>query len=170
MAFHPKTYAEALAKKCARLGKNTPKLKRKKKTKAKLPKKHSVSKLHKLIWEECRRVKQREPANCYTCNATNLVGSNKQLGHGQSKGSLPLQFKYDLRNLKWQCFHCNINLQGCQELFLAKLESEEAGREFLHESSFKNIHGGWEIKKLPPINARDFLTERLALLELISSK
>lgn len=136
--------------------------------KPKKTKKISVSKLHKLVWAECRRVQlERLPHDCYTCPAKNLTGANLQLGHGQSKGSLPLEFKYDLRNLKWQCFFCNIHGQGCQELFLARLENEVAGREFLMESSFKNEHGGWKIQKREPINARDFLTETLARLKLL---
>jgi len=158
-----KTYAEAMAKIASKREKT-----KRSKAKSKKIKKVSVSKLHKLVWAECRRVQlEKLPHDCYTCPAKNLTGANLQLGHGQSKGSLPLEFKYDLRNLRWQCFFCNIHGQGCQELFLARLESEEAGKEFLLESSFKDQYGGWKIKKKDPINARDFLTTTLQNLKLI---
>lgn len=163
--FRKLSYTEALLKvrTKAKRAKTSPKRKVNKKVS-----KVSVSKLHKLAWQECRRVANIIfPKNCYTCPKKDLVGSDCQLGHGQSKGSLPLMYKYDMRNLRWQCFHCNINLQGCQQIFLSKLEKEKDGLAFLNDSSYKDENGGWRIKKMDPINARDFLTGHINSLKTL---
>lgn len=168
MSFKPKTYQEALAKKQARKGKNTPKVKRKKSTKVKLPKKKSVSKLHKLVWEECKRIiKSRYPHVCYTCNNPTSGKFDTHTGHGLSKGSLSLEYKYDLRNLRIQCMRCNLHLQGNQEIFLGRLQNEQVGIEFLNEAGYRDENGAWRCKKLPPVNARDFLTNTLENLKLL---
>lgn len=76
-------------------------------------KKLTIGQLQKKLWEECRRiVKNRDGNTCFTCGKTNLEGSNYQVGHFIPKGSCGANLKYDLRNLKIQCFHCNINLGG----------------------------------------------------------
>ncbi len=158
--FKKLTYSEFIQKK-------TDKKKVKKVVKKKI-KLISVSLLHKKVWQKCKEIaNSTQDNNCYTCKAKNITSHNKHLGHGISKGSLSLQFKYDIRNLKNQCFFCNIHQQGNQEIFLRRLEKEKSGLEFLNEACYKNENGAWVAKKLPPINARDFLTDLLEKLSTI---
>lgn len=77
-----------------------------------------ISKIQRLLWVECRRVADilYKPKNgvfkCYTCGRA-VSGSNKQLGHVPwAKAALGAFLKYDMRVLRWQCYHCNINLGG----------------------------------------------------------
>jgi hypothetical protein len=65
-----------------------------------------------LIWKECRRIKDKPIVNCYTCEAKNLQGCNKQLGHMWAKASVGANLKYELDILEWQCMRCNQFLGG----------------------------------------------------------
>ena len=115
--------------------------------KPKRKKRSDRKKLEDKIWEECKRIiRARYPNICYTCNAQGLEGSNWQTGHGKPKGALPIQFKYDLRNLRPQCMNDNIHLGGASDIFIAKLEKEKNGLAFLKESCRKTPEG-WIIKK-----------------------
>lgn len=105
--------------------------------------KQPISKIQKQIWNECRRIQGFKLAdkdgkvNCYTCDAKDLVGSNRQLGHVPwPKSVLGAFLKYDLRVLKWQCSGCNIwhggmgaeaykrMLQQEGEAFMQQLEAD----------------------------------------------
>lgn len=131
-------------------------------------KQKTVSRLEDLVWDQVKRIVRKTQANtCYTCGAKNLSGSNWQSGHGLANGSLSRRFKNDLRNIKSQCYFCNINLGGNQEIFLRKLEKEEAGLEFLKEAGYKDENGAWRCKKLEPIVARDWLERELSILKLL---
>jgi len=74
--------------------------------------KEPISKIQRKIWEHCRRIKSKSVVDCYTCNARDLQGSNRQLGHMWSKATLSAYLKYDLRVLEWQCMRCNIHGGG----------------------------------------------------------
>jgi hypothetical protein len=87
--------------------------------------KQKISVIQRKLWEECRRIKQSEINDCYTCGAKNLQGSNKQLGHMWSKASLGAFLKYDLRILKWQCMRCNIHGGGMGADFYARMLKEK---------------------------------------------
>jgi len=84
------------------------------KTKLRKVSKQSISKIQKLLWVECRRIADILYKNdCYTCEAKNLQGSNKQLGHVPwPKSVLGASTKYDMRFLRWQCMRCNIHGGG----------------------------------------------------------
>lgn len=86
--------------------------------------KQSISKIQRLIWQECRRIKDRPSVDCYTCGAKNLQGSNKQLGHLWSKATLGATMKYCLDILEWQCSRCNIWGGGMGADFYKKKLSE----------------------------------------------
>lgn len=80
--------------------------------------KQPISKIQRSLWQECRRIADilYPPVNgvtyCYTCDKP-ISGSNKQLGHFIPKGACGAFLKYDVyRNLRWQCYHDNINLGG----------------------------------------------------------
>lgn len=152
--FKQLTYAEALEKKHAK------QIVIKEKSLIKKPKKRKTDykKLQERVWQLCREIKGLlEEKNCYTCNATNLVGVNCQLGHGKAKGSLSIKYQYDLRNLHWQCFNCNINLGGMSDIFIAKMEKTKDGLEFLKETCYQE-NGYWKLKQSETISGIDFLT------------
>lgn len=117
------------------------------KTKSTKPKVPTTKSLSKKVWELCRKITFKRYGNtCYTTGSTNLSGMNLQCGHGKPKGALPMKFKYDLRNLRPQSYHANINLGGMSDIFIAKLEREKEGLQFLKEACVK-IDGRWEVKK-----------------------
>ena len=85
-----------------------------------------ISVVQRHLWEECRRIANTlyKPQNgnfrCFTCE-NEIQGSNKQLGHFIAKSVCGAFLKYDLRNLRWQCYRCNINLSGNGAIFYRKL-------------------------------------------------
>ena len=96
-----------------------------KKTPLKKKSKSPQKKLEDKIWELCRQITDtRYPNTCYTCDAKNLEGVNKQLGHMWAKASVGAYLKYDLRLLRWQCFRCNINHGGMGADFYTRMLKE----------------------------------------------
>lgn len=96
--------------------------------------KQPISKIQRDIWQECRRIKNigKENVDCYTCDAKNLQGANKQLGHMWSKATLTALLKYELDILEWQCFRCNINGGGMGADFY-KRKLKEIGKKRMNE-------------------------------------
>jgi len=121
--------------------------------------KQPISKLQRLIWEECRRIKNIgiEKADCYTCFAKDLQGSNKQLGHMWSKATLSACLKYELDILEWQCSRCNIWGGGMGADFY-KRKLKELGKKRMEEL---------EIKRNETVKAYDFYVELLDKLKQI---
>lgn len=103
-----------------------------KRTKLKRKSKSPIVKIQNDIWKECRRIKDRPNAICYTCGAQNLQGGNKQLGHMWAKASLPATLKYELDILEWQCSRCNI-FQGGMGADFYKKKLAELGQERMSE-------------------------------------
>ena len=129
--------------------------------KTKLP---SRKTLENKIWQLCRQITTKKYGNtCYTTGQQNLTGANMQIGHGKPKGALPLRYKYDLRNLRPQSFYANIHMGGMTDIFIAKLEQEKDGLEFLQEACTK-IDGYWQIKHIPPMTSMEaqfFLIQKI---------
>lgn len=124
------------------------------KKRVKKPKIPSSSSLQKKLWELCKEIiKVRHGNTCYTTGQV-VEGFNRHTGHGKPKGALPLKYKYDLRNLRPQSYHANINLGGMTDIFIAKLEREKEGLEFLEEACTK-IDGVWHIKHIPPMGSME---------------
>lgn len=127
-------------------------------------KKKTTAQLKKVLWKLCGELNRKlNPPICYTCGATQLSGSNWHPGHGKPKGALPLLFQYDMRNIRSQCMHCNCNLGGCSDIFIAKLEKEKEGKQFLKEACVK-IDGHWEIKHVTSmggVEAWVFVTKKI---------
>lgn len=109
-----------------------------KKTKLRKKNKQKISLLQRKLWEECRRICGELYANydgsvdCYTCDAKNLQGSNRQLGHLWSKASLGAFLKYDIRVLRWQCMGCNQFKGGMGADFFRRM-LEENGEEYMEQ-------------------------------------
>ncbi len=102
--------------------------KKKKRKVPKKPKKISISKLQKLLWVECKRIIRKTYAPiCFTCD-TPVFGSNDHTAHFIPKGACGAFLKYDLRNLRRCCYHCNVNLGGNGAEYYKRLaEKEGAG-------------------------------------------
>lgn len=110
--------------------------------------------IERELWAKCRLICSRSyevngNVYCYTCNAGPLLGTNRQLGHGYSKGALSAKYKYDLRILRWQCYNCNINLGGMGAIFWKNLESE-IGKKYADKLLLECASS-----KGKPINARE---------------
>jgi hypothetical protein len=94
-------------------------------SKLKKESKQPISKIQRTLWELCKQITRKTYGNtCYTCGKTQLEGSNWHTGHMWPKASLPASLKYDLRILRPQCYHCNINLGGNGAVFYARMLKE----------------------------------------------
>lgn len=115
--------------------------------------KQPISKIQKLLWQECRRVAGIiYPKNCYTCPAKNLQGSNCQLGHvPYPKSVLGANLKYDMRVLRWQCMRCNQFMGGMGAEAYKKMLREE-GQAYMDKL---------EKEKQQTVKAYDFYTNLL---------
>lgn len=103
-----------------------------KKTKLNKISKQPISKIQRQIWEEIKRIIRAryikkgcsETWTCYTCDRQ-CRGSNCQTGHMIAKASLGAFLKYDLRLLRIQCYHCNINCGGMGAEFIERMRKIE---------------------------------------------
>ena len=90
---------------------------RKKKAKA-----ETITKIKKRLWQLCRQITiNRHGRDCYTCNNRGLSGSNLHTGHFISSSVCSTELRYDLTNLRPQCYRCNIHLSGNWPAFEAHL-------------------------------------------------
>lgn len=103
-----------------------------------MSKKLTIGQVQKKLWKECRRIvsdiykKGDGTWECYTCGQQNLQKSNKQTGHFIPKSVCGALLKYDLRNLRIQCFRCNCNLSGNGAVFYRNMVRDQ-GQEFVDE-------------------------------------
>lgn len=75
--------------------------------------KDTIGKLKIKLWAVTRQIIiKRYGSDCYTCPATNLVGSNRHVGHFISSSVCSSELRYDLENLRPQCYACNIHRSG----------------------------------------------------------
>ena len=80
----------------------------------------------KKLWELCKRACREQYGNtCYTCGKTGLEGSNWHTAHFIPSGSCGAFLRYDLRNLRPGCYHCNINLGGNGAVFYKRMVERE---------------------------------------------
>lgn len=87
--------------------------------------KSPISVIQRKIWKHCKRIiRARYEHSCYTCGRTGLIGVNCQTGHLWPIAALGAFMKYDLRVLRIQCFHCNINLGGNGAIFYTRMLKE----------------------------------------------
>lgn len=104
-----------------------------KKSRLKKQSKQPISRLQRKLWEKCKEITRIKYGNsCYTCQNTQLSGSNWHTGHMWAKASVGAFMKYDLRILRPQCYHCNINLGGRGADFYARM-LREIGEEKMAE-------------------------------------
>lgn len=96
-----------------------------KRTSIKKKSKSSIRVVQDKLWEECKRIiKLRYGNKCYTCGKE-ATGSNRHTGHMLAKAAVGAYLKYDLRILRPQCYHCNINLGGQGAVFIENMRNIE---------------------------------------------
>jgi len=108
-----------------------------KRSKLKKKSKAKISVIQRNLWELCKQIIRKKYGNiCYTCGATGLEGGNWHTSHFIPKASCGAYLKYDLRNLRPSCYHCNINLGGNGSSFYRELVRKE-GQDYV-DSLFKD--------------------------------
>jgi hypothetical protein len=105
-----------------------------KKTPLKRKSKSPIKKIQEELWQECRRISlAKYEINgkhfCYTCDKQ-VESSNRQLGHFIPNSVGGALLRYNLDNLRIQCYYCNINLGGNGSEFYKRLLSEK-GQEYI---------------------------------------
>lgn len=91
-----------------------------------------TAKLKKQLWELCRKITaKRYPDVCFTCDKP-ISGANRQLGHFIPRSVGGTLLRYNLDNLRWQCYYDNINLGGNGSEFYRRLV-KEIGHEKVEE-------------------------------------
>jgi len=99
--------------------------------------KRKISNIQKELWQMCRQIAHKiyPPENgvykCYTCSKP-IEGSNKQLGHFIPSSTCGAFLRYSMRNLRFQCYHCNINCGGQGAEFYRRLVRDE-GQEYVDQ-------------------------------------
>lgn len=93
-------------------------------------KKKTPAQLKKILWELCKRItraryiKKDGTWNCYTCGRAIIEPSAAHTGHFIPSGACGAFLRYDLRNLRVQCYGCNINGGGMGAMYYKKLVEE----------------------------------------------
>ena len=94
-----------------------------------------LSKLKAKLWNECKRiVRQRyqQPDGawrCYTCDSRIDQPRNAHTGHFIPSSVCSTEMRYDLDNLRVQCYACNIHRSGNWVEFEKRLKKEK-GKNF----------------------------------------
>lgn len=90
------------------------------------------------LWEECKRIvratyiKKNGTWDCFTCGRLIDEPHKAQTGHFIASGACGAYLRYDLRNLRIQCYFCNINCGGAGALFYKNLVAEK-GQEYVDQ-------------------------------------
>lgn len=132
-----------------------------KRGKLKRKSKSDIRKLQDELWQECRRItKARYIKNgkyyCFTCEKE-IEGSNCQLGHFIPSSVGGALLRYNLDNLRLQCYYDNINLGGNGSEFYLRL-AEEKG--------MKHVNDLFALKK-QTVNAKEHYKELLEKYKLL---
>jgi 5-methylcytosine-specific restriction endonuclease McrA len=99
--------------------------------KTKKKKQPTPKQLKTKLWELCKKACREQYGNvCYTCGRTGLEGSNWHTGHFVPSSTCGASLRYDLRNLRPQCYHCNVNCGGQGAIFYKRMVERE-GQEYV---------------------------------------
>lgn len=109
----------------------------KKSTKTKIVKKKrsmgQIKRFKTILWELCKQITRLKYGNkCYTCGKLGLEGSGWQTGHFIASSVGGVSLRYNLRNLRPQCYYCNINLGGNGSFFYKNLVERE-GQQYVDQ-------------------------------------
>ncbi len=95
-----------------------------------------VSKLKKKLWAITRQIIIKTyGSDCYTCPAKGLSGSNRHIGHFISSSVCSAAMRYDLGNLRPQCYACNIHRSGNWPSYEAHLKADGIDVEALKQQN-----------------------------------
>ena len=88
--------------------------------------KQPISKIKKKLWELCKQLIREKYGNtCYTCGKSGLSGSNWHTGHFIPDAASGAYIRYDLRNLRPQCYNCNVNHGGAGAEYYRRMVERE---------------------------------------------
>lgn len=94
-----------------------------KRTQLKRKSKTDGAKLKAKLWELCKQLTRKNYGyNCYTCGQ---ACEAPHTGHFISSSVCSTELRYDLDNLRPQCYRCNIHLSGNWLTYEQRLESEK---------------------------------------------
>lgn len=93
-------------------------------------KKITVTTIKKKLWEECKRIIRARYGkdntwNCYTCDRLLDEPSKAQTGHFIPSSTGGALLRYNLNNLRIQCYNCNINQGGAGAEYYRRLLQNE---------------------------------------------
>lgn len=121
-------------------------------------KKPSMRLLKNKLWAECKRLVREKYGNgdgtftCYTCGAYLDSPAKAQTGHFIPSSVCSAAMRYDLDNLRVQCYRCNINLSGNWIEYEARLKKEgidtEALKQRNRDTIGKQYDSFWYTKKI----------------------
>lgn len=77
---------------------------------------------------------------CYTCQKGPLKGSNYQTGHFIPSSVGGGSLRYNLDNLRVQCYYCNINLGGNGSAFYNQLLNDKGQSYIDRLFQLKELH------------------------------
>jgi 5-methylcytosine-specific restriction endonuclease McrA len=128
--------------------------------------KTEIAKLKEELWELCKAITRKRYGNtCYTCGKEGLTGSNWHTGHFIPSAAGGADLRYELDNLRCQCYHCNVNLGGNgTEYYRRMLEKE--GKKYV-DTLFKRKQN---ITKLDKIYILDKIEQYKLILEKLNDK
>lgn len=93
----------------------------------------SMKSLKAELWNLCKAITRLTYGNtCYTCKKTGLEGSGWHTGHFLASSICGIFLRYDLRNLRPQCYRCNIDLSGNGAVFY-RLMVEDHGQVYVDQ-------------------------------------
>jgi hypothetical protein len=100
-------------------------------------KKTDLKKTQEKLWELCKAITRRKFAlgrgwQCYTCRKPIDEPAKAHTGHFIPSAACGAFLRYDLRNLRVQCYFCNINLGGNGTAFYRRLVEDE-GQEYVDQ-------------------------------------
>lgn len=103
--------------------------------KSKVP---SVKTLKVKLWDLCKKIIRKTyddgngEWNCFTCGKHIDEPHKAHTGHFIPSASCGAYLRYDLRNLRVQCYYCNINLGGNGATYYKNLV-EEKGKKYVDQ-------------------------------------
>ena len=87
---------------------------------------HTLKYYKNKLWELCKEITRLKFGNtCFTCGKTGLESSNWQTGHFIPSSVGGASLRYNLDNLRIQCYFCNVNAGGNGAVFYRKLVEKE---------------------------------------------
>ena len=89
-------------------------------------KKKSIKTIQNKLWKLASAIIKKNYGNvCYTCGQKGLESHNWHVGHMIPRSVCGAFLKYDLSNLRPQCYRCNIHAGGNGAIFKKRMEERE---------------------------------------------